>query len=159
MNKKLFEEFDCDLQHRVQGIFSSIFILQNRMQTAGEKIQTNISMKQWLLLAMIECCPETPTLTNLGNLMGCSRQNVKKLASVLEKQGFVSLSQGGSNSLCLKITDKAIAYGKKMEERNSHTLKLLFADFNDAEIKELFRLYSKLYTGIERVEKYAKELN
>lgn len=159
MYKKLFEVFDSDSKHRIQGIFSSIFILQNRMQTAGEKIQTNISMKQWLLLAMIECCPETPTLTNLGNLMGCSRQNVKKLASALEKQGFVLLSQGGSNSLCVKITDKAIAYGKEMEERNSQTLQLLFADFNDNEIKELFRLYSKLYTGIVRVEKYAKELS
>lgn len=158
MYKKLFEVFDSDLQHRVQAIFSSIFILQNRMQTAGEKIQTKISMKQWLLLAMIEGCPETPTLTNLGYIMGCSRQNVKKLASALEMQGYVSLYHGKSNSVCVEITDKAIAYGKEMEERNSHTLKLLFADFNDAEIKELFRLYSKLYTGIERVENYAKEI-
>ena len=159
MFKKLFEEFDIDTQHRLQGIFSSIFILQNRMQTAGEKIQTNISMKQWLLLVMVESCPETPTLTNLGNLMGCSRQNVKKLASALEKQGFVIFSQGESNSLCVKITDKAIAYEKEMEERNSQTLQLLFADFNDEEIKEFYRLYSKLYTGIERVENYAKELS
>lgn len=159
MYKKLFEAYDSDSQHRVQGIFSSIFILQNRMQTAGEKIQTNISMKQWLLLAMIECCPEAPTLTNLGYLMGCSRQNVKKLASALEKQGFVSLFQGKGNSVCVKITDKAIAYGKEMEERNSYTLQLLFADFDDDEIKELFHLYSKLYAGMERVEKYAMELS
>ena len=53
---ELFEEYDCDTEHRVQAIFSSIFILQNRMQTAGEKLQTEIFLKQWLLLAMTACC-------------------------------------------------------------------------------------------------------
>lgn len=58
---KLFEEYDCDTEHRVQAIFSSIFILQNRMQTAVEKLQTEISLKQWLLLVMTTCCPEPRT--------------------------------------------------------------------------------------------------
>lgn len=159
MYKHLFEAFDIDSLHRRQGIFASIFILQNRMQTAGEKIQTEISMKQWLLLAMMEGCPESPTLTNLGNIMGCSRQNVKKLATALEKQGFVTLSPGKSNSICVQQTKKAIAYGKEMEERTSKTLQLLFADFTEDEVKELFRLYAKLYTGIESVEAYAKEVH
>ena len=87
MWNRLLKEFDCDMEHRIQAIFSSIFIMQNRMQTAGEKIQTQISMKQWLLLAMAGSCPEPRTLTNLGTLMGCSRQNVKKLALALEKRG------------------------------------------------------------------------
>ena len=52
---ELFEEYDCDTEHRVQAIFSCIFILQNRMQTADEKLQTEISLKQWLLLERI--CP------------------------------------------------------------------------------------------------------
>ena len=90
----IFEKYDCDTEHRIQAIFSSIFVLQNRMQTAGEKLQTEISMKQWLLLAMTECCPEPRTLTNVGNLMGCSRQNIKKLALALEKKGFVRLLLG-----------------------------------------------------------------
>lgn len=58
---KLFEEYDCDTEHRVQAIFSSIFILQNRMQTPGEKLQTEISLMQWLLLVMTTCCPEPRT--------------------------------------------------------------------------------------------------
>ena len=63
--EKIFEQYDCDTEHRVQAIFSSIFVLQNRMQTAGEKLQTQISMKPWLLLAMAACCPEPRTLTNV----------------------------------------------------------------------------------------------
>lgn len=159
MWKKLFEDYNCDTAHRIQALFSSIFILQNRMQTAGEKIQTQISMKQWLLLAMTECCPEPHTLTNIGALMGCSRQNVKKLALALEKQGYVKLILGSNNSVQITLTDKVVEYAKEMEERHSQTLRMLFKDFTEDEIKQLFHLYSKLYTGIERVENYAKELN
>lgn len=156
---ELFEAYNCDTLHRVQAIFSSIFVLQNRIQTAGEKLQTEISMKQWLLLAMTECCPEPRTLTNIGNLMGCSRQNIKKLALALEKKGFVRLLLGTNNSVCIELTDKVHAYAKEMGERHLQALKLLFSDFNEEEIEQLFRLYAKLYMGVERVEKYAEELD
>lgn len=156
--KEIFEAYGCDTEHRIQAIFSSIFVFQNRMQTAGEKLQTQISMKQWLLLAMVDCCPEPRTLTNVGNLMGCSRQNIKKLALALEKKGFVRLLLGGNNSVCIELTDKVKQYTEEMGKRHLQSLKLLFEDFSENEIEQLFHLYSKLYVGIERVEKYAEEL-
>lgn len=155
---EVFEDYKCDTQHRIQAIFSSIFVLQNRMQTVGEKLQTQISMKQWLLLAMTTCCPEPHTLTNVGNLMGCSRQNIKKLALTLEKKGYVHLRSGSNNSVHIELTAEVSKYADEMNERHSQTLSLLFADFSEDEIKQLFQLYAKLYAGIERVEKYAEEL-
>ena len=96
---ELFEDYGADSFHKIQAIFSSIFILQNRIQTAGEKIQTEISMKQWLLLAMTNYCKEPKTLTNVATLMGCSRQNVKKLSVALEKKGFVPIRIDGGYGL------------------------------------------------------------
>ena len=153
-----FEQFNCDTTHRMQAIFSSIFVLQNRMQTAGEKLQTQISMKQWLLLAMTACCPEPRTLTNIGNLMGCSRQNVKKLALALEKKGFVHLQLSSNNSVLVELTEDVQCYAEEIGERQMKALSLLFADFSEEEIGQLFFLYSKLYTGLERVENYAEEV-
>ena len=155
---ELFEQFNCDTQHRMQAIFSSIFVLQNRMQTAGEKLQTEISMKQWLLLAMTGCYPEPRTLTNIGNLMGCSRQNVKKLTLALEKKGFVHLRLSSNNSVLVEPTEKVQRYAEEIGERHRKALSLLFSDFSEEEIEQLFFLYSKLYTGLERVESYAEEL-
>lgn len=155
---ELFEQFNCDTLHRMQAIFSSIFVLQNRMQTAGEKLQTQISMKQWLLLAMTACCPEPRTLTNIGNLMGCSRQNVKKLALALEKKGFVHLQLSSNNSVLVELTEDVQCYAEEIGERQMKALSLLFADFSEEEIEQLFFLYSKLYTGLERVENYAEEI-
>lgn len=156
---EIFEQYNCDTEHRMQAIFSSIFVLQNRMQTAGEKLQTQISMKQWLLLVMTACCPEPRTLTNVGNFVGCSRQNIKKLALALEKKGFVRLLSGGNNSVCIELTDKVDQYAEEMGERHLQSLKLLFSDFNEEEIEQLFRLYAKLFAGMERIEKYAEELD
>ena len=153
-----FEQFNCDTSHRMQAIFSSIFVLQNRMQTAGEKLQTEISMKQWLLLVMTECCPEPRTLTNIGNLMGCSRQNVKKLALALERKGFVHLQLSNNNSVVVELTERVQRYAEKIGERQMKALSLLFSDFSEEEIEQLFFLYSKLYTGLERVENYAEEI-
>ena len=155
---ELFEQFNCDTLHRMQAIFSSIFVLQNRMQTAGEKLQTKISMKQWLLLAMTACCPEPRTLTNIGNLMGCSRQNVKKLALALEKKGFVHLQLSSNNSVLVELTEDVQCYAEEIGERQMKALSLLFSDFSEEEIEQLFFLYSKLYTGLERVENYAEEI-
>ena len=64
-SEEIYASYNCDTMHRIQAIFSSIFVMQNRMQTAGEKLQTRISMKQWLLLAMAGSCPEPRTLTNV----------------------------------------------------------------------------------------------
>ena len=155
---RLFEEFGVDTPHRIQAIFSSIFVLQNRLQTAGEKIQTQISMKQWLMLAMLASCPEPRTLTRVGAMMGCSRQNVKKLAQALEKQGYIMLTPGANNSVLLEMTEKSAEYAEEMAERHTRTLQLLFQEFSEDELTALFRLYSKLYAGVERVEEYAKEL-
>lgn len=155
---ELFEQFNFDTLHRMQAIFSSIFVLQNRMQTAGEKLQTEISMKQWLLLAMTEYCQEPRTLTNIGNLMGCSRQNVKKLALALEKKGFVHLQLSNNNSVLVELTEEVQRYTEEIGERQMKALSLLFSDFSEEEIEQLFFLYSKLYTGLERVENYAEEI-
>lgn len=155
---ELFERYDKNTQAQMQAVFTSLFVLQNRMQTAGDKLQRKISMKQWLLLAMVEACPEPKTLTRVATLMGCSRQNVKKLALALEAKGFVKLEQGSRHSLQVVLTDKAAAYNEQISPRHAQALRLIFADFSSEEVDQLFGLYRKLYAGIERVENYAREI-
>lgn len=84
---------------------------------------------------------------------------MKKLALALEKQGYVHLIFGNNNSVQIELTDKVAEYAQEMGERHAQTLKLLFNDFTEEEIEQLFHLYSKLYEGVERVENYAKELD
>lgn len=159
MIEQLLNQFDCDTPHRSQAIFSNIFIQQNRMQTACEKIQTDMTMKQWLLLVMLEYCPGPKTLSNIGRLMGCSRQNVKKLALSLAQKGYLTMTDGANNTVCLESTGKVEAYSEEMEVRRFTVLKMLFSELSEKEIVQLYDLHRKLYVGIERVEEYAKSID
>lgn len=158
MFQNLLEQYDCDTPHRVQALFSGIFIQQNKLQTACEKIQTGLTMKQWLLLAMLECCDEPRTLSNVGRLMGCSRQNVKKLADSLVEKGYLTICSGRNHAVCLNPTGKVAEYSSEMSLRRETALRLLFSDFSEEEIAQLYRLQGKLYAGIAAVEKYAKSI-
>lgn len=154
---EIFDSCGSDVLLQKQALFASIFVMQNRLQTAAERVQTEISMKQWLLLAMTQACIKEPTLTNIGHLMGCSRQNVKKLALALQKKGFITFKKGKSNSLEIGLTTKVQQYSIQMQVRHTEVLRLLFDEFNDEEINNLFHLYEKLFSGIHQVENYTRE--
>ena len=151
--------YDTDTRHRQQMAFASLFILANRLQTAGEKIQTEITMKQWLLLAIASGCPAPRTLSRVGALMGCSRQNVKQLAAALARKGFVTLEHGPNNAVCIKPTERAATYLRRMGDRHARALLLLFDDFSEDETAALYRGIEKLYHGMARMERYADGLD
>jgi len=151
--KELYDQFNKNPVSQMQAIFASIFVLQNRIQTAYEKDQDELTMKQWLMLAMVMVCPQPHTLTNIGSYMGCSRQNTKQLAMALSKKGYVRLVLGAQNSVNVELTKKVVEYEKKMGQKTEKALHLLFSDFNEEEISEFYNLYKKLHTGVERLEK------
>lgn len=156
--RETFADCATTPEARMQAVFASIFILQNRVQTACEKVQTGMSMKQWLLLAMAESCPPPRTLTRVGARMGCSRQNVKKLAMSLQSRGFLRMTRGAGNAVCLEPTNAAHEYFRGMTDRQTTVLDLLFSDLSPDQTIQLFEAVAKLYDGVERVERYADEL-
>lgn len=141
-------------------IFASIFVHQNKIQTACDKLDSEITMKQWLLLAVVSTFEEPMSLSKIGEIMGCSRQNVKKLATILEKKGFIQLTQSKSDnrSTYILIDEKMNEYISRVGDMQENVLKILFEDFSEEEIKQYFNLVLKLYTGIEKVENYTEEV-
>lgn len=141
-------------------IFASIFVHQNKIQTACDKLDSEITMKQWLLLAVVSTFEEPMSLSKIGEIMGCSRQNVKKLALSLEKKGFIQLVQSkyDSRSTCILLDEKMNEYISRVGDMQENVLKILFEDFSEDEIKQYFNMVSKFYTGIKKVENYADEV-
>ena len=145
------------------GITSSYFLLgllsafENRFQAIADSTMKEISWKQFFAVICINMCKEKPTVKELAEIMGSSHQNVKQILLKLEKKGFVRLVSGNGRSVQVVLTEKAELYEKKMAERQRQLLALLFSDFDVKETDELFRLYARLYTGMERAEKYAEE--
>ena len=66
-------------------LFGSIFLLANRLQTLGNGYLEEVTLKQWLLLIMIHVMDkEQPSVTEVADFMGSTRQNVRKMLEVLE---------------------------------------------------------------------------
>ena len=93
--------------------------------------------------------------------MGCSRQNIKKLALQLEKKGYILLlkSKSDARSICVEITEKGVEFNRKNTAMAESIHNALFKYFSDEDIDKYFELSLKMIQGIENLECYFKEKN
>ncbi|MCM1254366.1 MAG: MarR family transcriptional regulator [Clostridium sp.] len=153
----LITRFSNTTENQSKAIFSTLFIAGNKLQTLFDNHIPEVSLKQFMLLSIVRQSKEPLTFTQLGNLLGCSRQNVKKLADVLMKKGFVIIRQSpyDTRALCICPTEKVNDYFQNDFSKYQKELKYLFEVYTEKEIETLFILLSKLYAGIENLERKA----
>lgn len=152
---ELTAKFSGTTERRRKAIFSTLFIAGNRLQTIFDRRIPQVSLKQFMLLSIVWQSEEQLTFTQLGDLLGCSRQNIKKLAEVLRKKGFITIQRSPDDprAMCICPTEKVADFFQKEFRQYEGELKYLFEVYTDREIETLFLLLSKLYAGIENLEK------
>lgn len=155
MIQELTARFSDTTEKQRKAIFSTLFIATNRLQTLFDQHIPQVSLKQFMLLTIVRQSKEQLTFTQLGEILGCSRQNIKKLAEILEKKGFIKIRQSpqDTRAMCIFPTEKVDHYFENDFLKYQEELKYLFAVYTDEEIETLFVLLSKLYAGIENLEK------
>lgn len=148
-------KFSGSTEDRKKAIFSTLFIAGNKLQTLFDNHIPEISLKQFMLLSVVRQSEEPLTFTQLGNLLGCSRQNIKKLADVLRKKGFITIQQSphDTRAMCICPTEKVNDYFINEFSEYQEKLKYLFEVYTDKEIETLFILLSRLYAGIENLDR------
>lgn len=135
-------------------IYGGIFALSNKLQLLGDKFDSNISTKQWFLIAVIASFEnELPTISMTAGRVGSSRQNVKKMALILEKKGFLTIIKDKEDNRIqrLKLTKYCIDYFKQRHEREERYMKSLFLNLDEALLTGLFRGMKKLEENIIRM--------
>lgn len=159
MIQELTARFSDTTEKQQKAIFSALFIATNKIQTLFDKNIPQLSLKQFMLLAIVRQSKEQLTFTQLGNILGCSRQNIKKLAEILEKKGFITLQQSPQDprAMCIFTTEKVEQYFENDFSQYQEELKYLFEVYSEEEVETLFVLLSKLYAGIENLEKKAAD--
>ena len=150
-----YEQFGKNPRWRKRLIFSGVFILENMLHSVIDR-NSEISCKQWLVMTVANAFPQSPDLTTLGNALGCSRQNIKKLALQLEKNGYIRLvkSEADARSLCIEITDKGKEFNYKNSAMGEAVHQQLFADFSEEDIDKYYELSVKMMHGIDRLDRY-----
>lgn len=150
-----YNDLGVNLEWIKKLLFTGVFIQENKLHAAYDRYG-EITCKQWLLLAIISPLDYEPDLTEIGNAMGCSRQNVKQLALSLEKKGLLELkkTEKDSRSLFIFKTPKYYEVSTQNDIIGKGALDALFSEFKEEEIKQYYELSKKLLKGIENVNEY-----
>ncbi|WP_379151028.1 MarR family transcriptional regulator [Paenibacillus sp. sgz5001063] len=136
-------------------ILGAVLTLANRLQVLGDQLDDQITMKQWLLIAVIlKSGSSSPTLSDVAGMIGSSRQNVKKMALLLEKQGFITLTKDSKDAriLRLQLTEKCGIYFAGRSEREAGFMDALFQSFDHGLTEGLYRGLTMLTENITRME-------
>lgn len=154
---ELNQKYSNSTENQRKAIFSTLFIAGNKLQTLFDNHIPKVSLKQFMLLSIVRQSKEQLTFTQLGDMLGCSRQNIKKLADVLMKKGFITVQQSphDTRAMCICPTEKVDDFYANDFAGYQEDLKYLFEVYTDKEIETLFTLLSRLYAGIENLEKRA----
>jgi DNA-binding MarR family transcriptional regulator len=141
-------------------IYGGIFALSNKLQLLGDKFDSNISTKQWFLIAIIASFKdEAPTISMTARRIGSSRQNVKKMAVILEKRGFITITKDKEDGRIqrLELTNCCIDYFKQRHEREEKYMENLFIGFDEEMLTGLLSGMKQLEKNIMEMEKQNEE--
>ena len=133
-------------------IYAAIHILANRMQAIGNKVDPTISTKQWFVLAAVsKFNTSTPNIGDIAEALGTSRQNIMKIAKILEHRGFLKLERDENDlrSIRLFLTAQCNEYLKGREQQENKYLDNIFLGMDDEVLTVLRDGMSKLIENID----------
>lgn len=134
-------------QYYLQQILSTIFYISNKLQAKGDELDEQLTVKQWMTLLAIMHLPEnTASYNQIASMLGCSKQNAKKLVAVLERKDMVVIEKSklDSRAVNVKIVDNCRGYLKQYYEKGNEYLNGMFGYFEEEELKTLWQLLKKI---------------
>ncbi|WP_250674985.1 hypothetical protein LZ906_016750 (plasmid) [Paraclostridium ghonii] len=142
-----------NIQNR-EYVFGSIFALANRLQALGDKMDENVTVKQWFFIATISMVNSNPSISEISKLIGTSRQNTKKMALLLQNQGFLIIQEDESDKRISRIslTQKCFEYFQGRQSMEEEFMKSLFQGFSQKNIEDLSNGIALLMNNLEKME-------
>lgn len=133
-----------------------IFLLERRLEYLFDKVlaASNLTAKQWLLLAAIEKSPEANlSIQDVAKMLSTSHQNIKAIALNLEKRGFLSLDKDINDKRVTRIaiTSKCTSFWQEREGHDKELMLEIFKDLGEEEISTLPRSLVKLLRNADTI--------
>ena len=128
------------------AIYGMVFSLSNRIQMLGDREFDNITLKQQFLMIALELFDEPPTLKEMGELIGCSYQNVKRMAVHLQKEGYLDMIQDAKDKrkLLLINTGKAEKTAELSGEKIADFMSILYRDIPQQDLRVVLSTLKKM---------------
>ncbi|MGL4344939.1 MAG: MarR family winged helix-turn-helix transcriptional regulator [Cellulosilyticaceae bacterium] len=136
-------------------IFGRLFILANRVQKLGDQLDDTITVKQWGILATLSQFEEgKASLGEVAAYIGTSGQNVKKMALILEKKGFLEIKARAQDARIveLALTKDALEHAARREAKEELFLAQMYKGIEETELEALCNGLSKLEANLLEME-------
>ena len=145
-----------DINDQMATIFGGIFVLANKLQILGDRVNDYMSMKQWILIAAItKSEKESLNISELAEVIGTSYQNVKKMALILEKQGFLALKKNprDARAVLISVTEHCREFFSQREDIEKEFLISVFKGIDKKTISGLYDGLLCLHENIKCLER------
>ena len=130
----------------------------NRFQTAGDEFFSEISWKQCFTLNCIVFFKEPPTIKELSEFIGSSRQNTKQLLKKLEKVDFINMRADAKDKRKQRIilTKKAKDFLKKYDKDSFNFMEFLFSEISEEDTETAIEIITKLDDKLKTARRLKK---
>ncbi len=136
-------------------IIGFISLISNKTAQFGDLMLTDITFPQWFLLMMISKMEQQEkTINSIAEIVGSSRQNVKKMLNLLAGKGYVMIEKSSSDKRALNVnlTQKTWQYFSDHDALATSEINKLFSAFSMDEIDHLASALKKLLNAFETYE-------
>jgi DNA-binding MarR family transcriptional regulator len=147
---------------RMMDAFAMVFLLSQRFEYIANKTlkRDGLTTKQFLTVAAIEKGFDSPpSVSQVGDFLSTSHQNVKQIAEQLQRKGFIKMTRDPDDRrrLLLTVTEKNKKYWSSKAEVQISEVRGLFDSLTQQEVDIFYSLISKLIEGTSDVYKEARE--
>lgn len=132
------------------AIYGMLFSLSNRIQTIGDKEFEDITMKQHFMLIALDMFEQPPTLKEMGELIGCSYQNVKRMAQHLQTNNYLDIVQdcNDKRKLLLVPTGKLEQMAEQNQDNTIEFMSKLYRNISKEDLEITLNTLMKMDQNI-----------
>lgn len=142
-------------------IFGTLFFIAQKWQNIVDRKldeKAGITTRQWMLLVILSrtFSDKLPTITEAASAFGTSRQNLKRIATDLQKKGYVIITPDPSDRriqrLVLTGMHARVFESKKNLAWQEEIIRDLFTGLDQDEQSRLSKSMYRIHKRIEQIE-------
>lgn len=137
-------------------LFGGAFLLANKLQMVADKTVPGLSTKQWFLLRNLRDLSNNPppTITMLAKETDTSRQNVRKMLEVLQRQGYVALRDSAKDhrSQVVEMTEAGAQILRQVAQEAAPFFTELFSGISEEECAAAANVVLKLIENLYKMQ-------
>ena len=131
-------------------MYGSLSVLDNRIAALRSEEFKDLTMKQHFLLVSIGTFDDNPTLSDVSQLIGCSYQNVKKMAEQLQVKGYLTICKDEEDKRKLRLVpaEKLMNLTQDKQEVTQQFMDRMYRDISEDDLMTALSVILKMTENI-----------